>query len=126
MCIAIDILDTIWGNIDTAKFEIERLRQELSTVDKTISDILHELELCESLNASQGYKYARMLKNLREDRRYIKNELEELQLLFERFDSFHIHRLKKSLIDLETRQEKRLYTPRVLTSDKRKNMLNII
>ena len=126
MCIAIYILDTILDNIDTAKCEIERLRLELSTVDKTISDILHELEFCESLNASQGYKYARMLKNLREDRRYIKNELEELQLLFEKFDSFRIHKLKKSLIDLETRQEKRLYTPRVLTSDKRKNMLNII
>ncbi len=78
MCIAIDILDTIWDNIGTAKREIERLREEMSTVDKTISDILHELEFCKSLNASQGYKYARMLKNLREDRRYIKNELEEL------------------------------------------------
>ncbi|RCX18907.1 hypothetical protein DFR58_104178 [Anaerobacterium chartisolvens] len=126
MCIAIDTLDMIRDKLDKANKEYRRLRQELSTADKTISDILHELEFCEALSASQGYKYARMLKKLRKDRRYIKNELEELQVFLEKFAGFDFHKLKKSLLDLENRQKHRKYTPRVLTPEKREIMLNIL
>ncbi len=126
MCIAINIFDSIQEKINTAMNECYRLREELSTVDKTISDILHELEFAGSLSASQGYKYAKMLKNLREDRRCVKNELEELQLLLDKFKEFNLRNIRKSLTDLEKRQVARSYTPRVLTHEKRQVMLNII
>lgn len=126
MGIGKEILDTIQKEIDTAKYEIMKLRQELSIKDKTISDVLHQLEFCESLSASQGYKHAIHLKNLREDRRHIKDELEELQVLVSKLNEFHIHKVKKSLIDLETHQKERIYTPRILTPEKREIMLKII
>lgn len=126
MRIAHEVLDDIREHIGIAESEYSRLRLELSTVDKTISDILHELEFVDSLSASQGYKYARMLKNLREDRRYIKNELEELNTFLLKVNEFDLYKLKKCLINLENKQNNRTYTPRVLTEEKRQIMLNVI
>lgn len=56
---------------------VTELRSELSTIDKEISDINHYIEF-NSLNASQGYKMAKMLKDRFVRRRSVKHELEVL------------------------------------------------
>ena len=48
------------------------------------------------------------------------------QVFLGKFAGFDFHKLKKSLLDLENRQKRRKYTPRVLTPDKREIMLNIV
>ena len=51
------------------------LQSELSNVDKEISDIRHYIEFY-PLNACQGYKAAKMMKDRLIRRRAIKNEME--------------------------------------------------
>ena len=105
---------------------MNRLRRQLNELDKATSDILHQLEAYPSLSASQGFKYARILKDIREERRRIKNQLEEFQLLLRKLNEIKLNSIKKTLIDLETLQEKRIYTPRILTPDKYEKRLSII
>lgn len=125
MCIAIDLCEKINSKIITAQCEFNRLRNELSTADKTISDILHELEFSDSLSASKGYMYAKLLKDIRNSRRIIKDELEGLQLFLQKFNESQILELQKKLKNLEGKQRIRTYTPRVLSIEK-KQMLKII
>ena len=56
---------------------MEKLTQNLSTADREISDELHYIEFC-NLNASEGYKSYKRLKELQQKRRAIKNSFEML------------------------------------------------
>ena len=58
----------------------DELVDKLSIVDKEICDILHYIEFC-NLNAAQGYKAYKMLKERRIKRRSIKNELNVLSII---------------------------------------------
>ena len=51
-----------------------KLCQELSLVDKELCDIIHYIEFC-NLNAAQGYKAYKMVKERRILRRKIKDEI---------------------------------------------------
>lgn len=53
------------------------LNSALSKIDREKSDILHYIEFY-PLNACQGYKMAKMLKDCLIERRKVKNEAEEL------------------------------------------------
>lgn len=57
--------------------EREKLTQNLSTVDREICDELHYMEFC-NLNAAEGYKSYKRLKELQQKRRAIKNSFEML------------------------------------------------
>ena len=57
--------------------EMEKLTQNLSTVDREICDELHYIEFC-NLNAAEGYKSYKRLKELQQKRRAIKNSFEML------------------------------------------------
>lgn len=57
--------------------EREKLTQSLSTVDREICDELHYMEFC-NLNAAEGYKSYKRLKELQQKRRAIKNSFEML------------------------------------------------
>lgn len=65
------------NNINKILLEYNR---QLSNLDIQISDILHFIEN-ENFNASQGYGYAKKLKQLRIERRRIKIEIEPLRML---------------------------------------------
>lgn len=71
----------IFDNLETLAFEVGKrkaeLNKELSKVDKEIADINHCIEFY-PLNACQGYKMAKMLKERLQKRRDIKNESETL------------------------------------------------
>ena len=58
----------------------EELTNQLSQVDKELSDINHYIEFV-NLNAAQGYKAYKMIKERRIKRRSIKNELEILSII---------------------------------------------
>ena len=60
------------------KYDFETLTNELSQVDLYEQDVLHMIENGK-FNASDGYKFAKMIYDNRIKRREIKNELEPLQ-----------------------------------------------
>lgn len=96
-------------NAETRKQE---LNENLSIIDKKISDIEHYIEFGK-FNAYQGWLCFKSLQSLLHKRRNLKNELQVIRLL-----SKH-HLDKESLSDLSEMisniQNNKIYTPRVLS-----------
>ncbi len=88
----------------------EELCKELSKVDKELSDINHYIEFC-NLNAAQGYKAYKMVKERRIKRRSIKNELAVVDVILEKkiSDSL-VEEIEKVIHSLN----ERMYKPRIL------------
>lgn len=88
----------------------EELCKQLSDVDKELSDINHYIEFC-NLNAAQGYKAYKMVKERRVKRRSIKNELVVVDAILEKRISDSItEEIEKVVHSLD----ERTYTPRIL------------
>ena len=91
----------------------KNLNQQLSDVDKEISDLLHYLELTDLDNAEM-LKVSYMLKERRCHRRTIKDEMEKTSLMCGTFmDSAFGIKVHQSLGQME-KMKHRSYTPRKL------------
>lgn len=87
-----------------------QLLTQLSNVEKEIMDILHYIEFV-NLNASQGYKAYKMIKEKRIVRRSLKNELSILDLILGKKISETVEEeIEKRLDEMDNRK----YEPRVL------------
>lgn len=88
----------------------DKLVDQLSTVDKEICDILHYIEFC-NLNAAQGYKAYKMLKERRIKRRSIKNELQVVDIILgKKISETATDEIEKAISGMD----KRKYEPRVM------------
>lgn len=87
-----------------------KLCQELSLVDKELCDILHYIEFC-NLNAAQGYKAYKMVKERRILRRKIKDEISILDSILDQKVS---QTAKNTIQKIAENMDKRTYEPRVL------------
>lgn len=88
----------------------DKLVDQLSTVDKEICDILHYIEFC-NLNAAQGYKAYKMIKERRIRRRSIKNELQVLDtILGKKISETATDEIEKVISGMDNRK----YEPRVM------------
>lgn len=88
----------------------DKLVDQLSTVDKEICDILHYIEFC-NLNAAQGYKAYKMLKERRIKRRSIKNELRVVDIILgKKISETATDEIEKAISGMD----KRKYEPRVM------------
>ena len=87
-----------------------KLCQELSLVDKELCDILHYIEFC-NLNAAQGYKAYKMVKERRILRRKIKDEISILDSILNQKVS---QTVKNAIQKTAENMDKRTYEPRVL------------
>lgn len=88
----------------------DKLVDQLSTVDKEICDILHYIEFC-NLNAAQGYKAYKMIKERRIRRRSIKNELQVLDtILSKKISETATDEIEKVISGMDNRK----YEPRVM------------
>lgn len=99
--------------IDVSAFEKEGgyLNEQLSKVDKEISDIMHYIEF-NQLNAAEGYKAYRLLREKRIERRAIKDDFEKFQVVSSaKISDIFNGTLEKKLNETMNRT----YTPRVLT-----------
>lgn len=85
----------------------ERLSEQLSYVDREISDIHHYIEFC-NLDAYRGYKCYRLLQDCIRDRRHIKDELNKVSMLLNPVSS------ASDLVNLVRNEQDRTYTPRIL------------
>lgn len=106
----IDKVSGLNGLATEALHRKEELVNQLSEVDKELCDINHYIEFC-SLNAAQGYKAYKMIKDRRIKRRSIKNELDILGVILGKKISDSVSdELQKMINGLDGRQ----YEPRVM------------
>ena len=83
---------------------------QLSKIDQELSDIDHYIEFV-NLNAAQGYKAYRMIKDRRIIRRSIKNELDVLNIILgKKISETATDEIQKAISGMD----KRTYEPRVL------------
>lgn len=106
----LDRIKNLNGLAKDASDRKEYLAQQLSKVDKELSDIEHYIEFS-NLNAYQGYQAAKMIKDRRIIRRNIKNELIVLNtILSKRISETAQEEIMKCIKGLDHRT----YNPRVL------------
>ena len=106
----VDNLEIIDKFISEISEKERKLTNEQSHVDKELSDVLH---YCENynLNACQGYKAYKMIKELRQKRRKIKNELEVTRFILDKHNCSNLHEEVEHLIeDINSRT----YKPRII------------
>ena len=99
------------GLIQDAKIRKVELTQQLSNVDEQLCDIYHYIEFSK-LNACQGYKAAKMIKDKRIARRRIKNELQVLSIILSSNISDEI---EQEVVGRIKGMDNRVYNPRSLT-----------
>ena len=95
--------------------EYKELSHRESQVDCAISDILHYIEF-NNFNACQGYKLANMLKQYRMERREIKCEQQQIDILLSNtLKSISSESVKKRFNDIEVSSYcSKKYKPKVL------------
>lgn len=124
MCKAKGYIEQINSIFEQVKVDIEHYKKELSRLDLTEQDLLHFIE-AENFSASRGYCLAKQIKEVREERRKIKNELETLYTLYEKFinnNDKKVISIKQSITAkdkyLSNLAENKIYNPRVLKEAK--------
>lgn len=106
----LDRVSDLNGLAKDALHRKEELVKQLNDVDKELLDIVHYIEFC-NLNAAQGYKAYKMVKDRRIKRRTIKNELTVLEIILGNNISESISDEIRKLVE---RLDRRLYEPKVL------------
>ena len=106
----LDRISDLNGLVNEANKRKEDLCKQLSEVEGELSDINHYIEFC-NLNASQGYKAYKMVKERRVKRRSIKNELVVVEMILENKISDSMTEKIEKLIN---KLDNRTYSPRVL------------
>ena len=106
----IDKIDGLNGLATEALHRKDELVQLLSKVDQELSDVNHYIEFC-NLNAAQGYKAYKMIKDRRIKRRSIKNELQVVDIILsKKISETATDEIKKAIDGMD----QRTYEPRVL------------
>lgn len=106
----VDKVNGLNGLASEAVHRKDKLVDQLSVVDREICDILHYIEFC-NLNAAQGYKAYKMIKERRIRRRSIKNELQVLDIILgKRISETATDEIQKAVEGMD----KRKYEPRVM------------
>lgn len=106
----LDKISDLNGLASDALHRKEELLNQLSFVDKELCDINHYIEFC-NLNAAQGYKAYKMIKDRRIKRRSIKNELQVLEIILgKRISETATDEIQRAVEGMD----KRKYEPRVL------------
>ena len=106
----IDKISDLNGLASEALHRKDNLLSQLSKIDQELSDIDHYIEFV-NLNAAQGYKAYRMIKDRRIIRRIIKNELDVLNIILgKKISETATDEIQKAISGMD----KRTYEPRVL------------
>ena len=106
----IDKIDGLNGLATEALHRKDELVQQLSKVDQELSDVNHYIEFC-NLNAAQGYKAYKMIKDRRIKRRSIKNELQVVDIILsKKISETATDEIQKAIAGMD----QRTYEPRVL------------
>ena len=106
----VDKVSDLNGLASEALHRKDDLLSQLSKVDQELSDIDHYIEFV-NLNAAQGYKAYKMIKDRRIIRRSIKNELDILNIILgKKISETATDEIQKAVSGMDNRK----YEPRVL------------
>lgn len=106
----VDKVSDLNGLASEALHRKDDLLKQLSKVDQELSDIDHYIEFV-NLNAAQGYKAYKMIKDRRIIRRSIKNELDVLNIILsKKISETATDEIEKAIAGMD----KRKYEPRVM------------
>lgn len=106
----IDKVSGLNGLASEALHRKDNLLSQLSKIDQELSDINHYIEFV-NLNAAQGYKAYKMIKDRRIKRRSIKNELQVVDIILsKKISETATDEIQKAISGMD----KRKYEPRVL------------
>lgn len=106
----VDKVSGLNGLASEALHRKDNLLSQLSKIDQELSDINHYIEFV-NLNAAQGYKAYKMIKDRRIIRRSIKNELDVLNIILgKKISETATDEIQKAISGMD----KRIYEPRVL------------
>ena len=106
----VDKVSDLNGLASEALHRKDILLNQLSKVDQELSDINHYIEFC-NLNAAQGYKAYKMIKDRRIIRRSIKNELDVLNIILgKKISETATDEIEKAVAGMD----KRKYEPRIM------------
>lgn len=101
----------------------ELMKREMSRVDRAISDIHHFIEISPGLNAAEGYKAYKDLKDLLELRREVKNNWQQMQPFKAMLDKSNINwnrlnQISNNIQDIIDRNDSdRIYRTRILKNE---------
>jgi hypothetical protein len=115
MCLANDYILKIKSIISDISKDKDKLIKELTKYNYMQEDILHKIE-SSNFNAATGYYYSKLLKDVRTERRRIKNELEKLFSLYQS-TTLYLEKLNSVNQTIENKEKKHsapIYQPRVL------------
>lgn len=120
MCIALDYLNRVNIIKDEVKVEYESLNRKLKLLDLYQQDLLHEVESIESLGINNSINLCIRLRDMRKERREVKNELELLALLINKIgdvDVDFIGTLKETKLKLDELNSNSVYNNRTKFKD---------
>ena len=80
MCKAVEFLEQLSDISNDMIVYQNNLFKQLSQFDLMEQDVLHKIER-DTFNAAQGYKLAKTLKDIRNKRRVVKNEIETFKYI---------------------------------------------
>lgn len=123
MCKALEYANELFEKTEEIKSQWKELNNKLSIADQKVGDIEHFIEFNNSLNAAQGYQIYKLLKEVLEERRIIKNQINEFSVIYHFVKENYDNNKKKSLIRSITDRnnvhnneaENKKYRVRVLT-----------
>lgn len=125
MCKSLEYANELFNLAEEIKFSWKDLHNRLSMADQKRSDVEHFIEINPNLNASQGYNAYRLLKEVLEERRDIKNKIDELKPMLDFVNASQLTNpaKKKSLYQSITARrdnnsndaENKIYRVRILT-----------
>ena len=105
----LDKINDLNGLVENAKKRKEELEKQLRELEDERLDIEHYIEF-QNLNAAQGYKASKELKNCGVKRRTVKNELEIISVILElQMKEIISNKVHQKIEELD----KRTYRPRV-------------
>lgn len=106
----VDKVSGLNGLASEALHRKDNLLSQLSKIDQELSDINHYIEFV-NLNAAQGYKAYKMIKDRRIKRRSIKNELQVVDIILsKKISETATDEIQKTISGMDNRK----YEPRVL------------
>ncbi len=120
MCKALELTEELFDITESIEREWKDLNNRLSIADQKRTDIEHFIEN-NNLNAAQGYNIYKLLKEVLEERRKIKNQINELRIIYN--FTINIQKKRKSLIQSvedkhnfhSSETESKKYKVRILT-----------
>lgn len=116
----LELLSKLEDLREKSRQTVKKLRELKTTCEQAIIDIEHKIEF-EDFGVSEGYKYAMIIKELRNKRRFIKNTLDKYDSVSSTLDTLDkslgknfIKSQIKTINKVSKIQSSRQYTPRVL------------